>query len=64
LVWPRVGDVWEAPITPDVYLVVEIKRGYAWAVLLTAADAPLRQFHAMDGPIGSAWTRVVAGEEA
>lgn len=56
--------MWEAPITSDVYLVVEIKRGYARAVLLTAVDAPLRLFHAMNEPIGSAWTRVVAGEEA
>lgn len=62
-VWPRVGDVWEDPHGVNVYLVVDIARGYAWAILLTAPIPKLRQFHGMDGPIGRSWTRVVAGGE-
>lgn len=62
-VYPKVGDVWEAPVSFETYLVVEIKKGYAWAVLLTK-NAQVRRFHPMDGPISKSWTRIVSGEEA
>jgi len=64
LMWPRVGDVWEDPHGRCVYLVVDIARGYAWAILLTGPSTKLIQFHRMEGPIGLAWRRVIAGEEA
>ena len=59
-VWPKIGDVWKAPIDHDVYLVVDIAHGSAWAILLTGSTLELRRF----GLIGSAWMRVIAGEES
>lgn len=61
--WTSVGDVWKAPHSHDVYLVVKIEHDVVLTVVLTNATQELRNFHYMNGPVPRSWTRVVAGEE-
>lgn len=63
LMQPRVGDVWVSPISAQMYFVVDIKKGYALAIILGKDVPELETFHSMDGPIPSSWTRVITGEE-